>query len=247
MGRPVQPAHAGRDGPSWLPAGGAHRLSSAVPRAGELERLVAALAAGGGAGADLRPLAEGAVTSWSPRPSGAEPGPHCWPRWPGRPGIRCSSPSYSGRRRRNARPQVVGGRAEDSAAGPAADAAADDPAPAELPARGHTGGPALGLHPGFSFHVTELCGDHGAARLGAVSRRARGGDGAGPGGGRDPPEVPPRPDPRRDLRGPAAKRAPGLHREAGQRLAGAGRGGAAGGRAADPRRRSRAMPRRSAG
>ena len=218
------------------------------PRVAELDRLAGALEAAGARHLALRGLAEQAVTGAGGRGGRRRAGPGAAGRDIGggrQPAVRHraaggAGPGGGDRDRRRA------GRG--SGDGAAADAAADDLAPAQLPARAtpcRRCGPPRSWDPASrspSWSVT------GPPRPGAVGRcwreaiRARvlEDDGA-------------RLRFRHDLIRDAiyedlplsVRRA--LHREAGQRLARTGRPGAAGRRAPGPRGRRRATPRPSRG
>jgi hypothetical protein len=204
VGRRVEPADAGRAGtPGRIPSGGPHRLLPAVaplPRTGPAGRL-----AGGAAG----PVPEPGRSrrAGRGRPGRRRGGCGAGPGAAGRAGRRGGQPAV---RHRDAGRAGAGGDDRDGrrtgrggAAGPAAHAAADDPAPAELPVRRHAPGAAVRLDPGVQLHRHRPVGDDGPARGRAVRRAGRGDRRAGARGRRRPAPVPARRHPRRDLRGHA--------------------------------------------
>ena len=240
VGRRVEPADAGRAGtPGRIPSGGPHRVLPAVaplPRAGPARRL-----AGGGAGPVPEPGRSGRAGGGRPgrRRGGRDAGPGA----AGRAGGRGGQPAV---RHRDAGRAGAGGHDRDGrrtgrggAAGAAAHAAADDPAPAELPVRRHAPGAAVRLDPGVQLHRHRSVGDDGPARGRAVRRAGRGDRRAGARGRRRPAPVPARRHPRRHLRGHAGHHPP-RPAPRGRAAAGADRGARPpGGRASGPRGRPR--------
>ena len=206
VGRRVEPADAGRAGtPGRIPSGGPHRVLPAVAalrRAGPAGRL-----AGGAAGPVPEPGRSRRAGGGGPgrRRGGRGPGPGA----AGRAGRRGGQPAV---RDRDAGRAGAGGNDRDGrragrggADGAAAHAAADDPAPPQLPVRRHAAGAAVRLDPGVQLHRYRPVGDDGPAGGRAVRRAGGGYRRAGARGRRRPAPVPARRHPRRHLRGHAGR------------------------------------------
>ena len=161
------------------------------PRVAELDRLAGVLEDAGARHLMVRPLAAEAVADLVAETVAAEPGPGLLARISGAAGNPLFVTELVGALIQEGAIETAGGRAEAAELTLPADAAADDLAPAQLPARGHPAGLRVASILGSGFSLADLATVTGQPRC-ASARGAGGGDqGAGAGGRRDRSAVPP--------------------------------------------------------
>ena len=174
-----------------------------APAVADLDRLASGLEAAGGRRLSLRGLDGRAVAELVADAVGAAPGRRLLAGIAGAAGNPLFVTELLGALAQEQMITIADGQAEVARPDPAADAAADDPAPDQLPGRGRAAGTPVRLRPGDRLHAHRPGGGHRPFGGGPVDGAGRAAPGPGARGRRAPAPVPPRPDPRRDLRGPA--------------------------------------------
>ncbi len=151
------------------------------PRVADLERMIGALELAGARQLTLRGLPEAAVASLVADAVDAAPGPGLLAGLSGAAGNPLFVTELLAALVQEGAIATDGGRAEVLGAQPAVDAAADDPAAAELPARGHFAGAAGCLNPGVGLLARGPGIGHRPSGAGPVGSAGRGDQGPGAG------------------------------------------------------------------